>query len=200
METGESCATLVMLTPLTGAFACVRAPAIAPGNVLHLTDFAQQRQIAHTSSNSEPGIVVCPPKTSRFASLWGLRRTDSWPGQNTRGVEVLNGGEFQEILSTCEFGRLCSNSRYGRGHSWVVLPIDGGSVRIGRQLSRSRDVEEAESWCRLGSKDYQRGVEMKHFAGGSSRAARVGEDQKGAKASWGRSIGSESCELRNRSD
>src|SRR2546421_4031048 len=48
-STGVSCATLVPVSPFTGPFGCVRAPAIAPKISSPFTGLTEERRYDHTS-------------------------------------------------------------------------------------------------------------------------------------------------------
>jgi hypothetical protein len=125
----------VPVSPFTGPFGCVRAPAIAPNISSTFTGLTEKRRYDHTSRSSEPEAVVCPPKTLELCVAVGFTRDRVWLRPETPEMEDIAGFQVPAADQNTEFRGLWVEPPAKGGDRWVVVSIDGGrageaSIRV----------------------------------------------------------------------
>lgn len=104
------------VSPFTGPFGCVRAPAIAPNISSPFTGLTEERRYDHTSRSSEPEAVVCPPKTLELCVAVGF-----W-----RGDRVLAKARTPEMEDIAGFQVPAANQNTESRGLWLEQPAGGG--------------------------------------------------------------------------
>ena len=114
------------VSPFTGPFGCVRAPAIAPNISSTFTGLTEERRYDHTSRSSEPEAVVCPPKTLELCVAVGFARRPGLAKARTPEMEDIAGFRVPAANQNTESRGLWLEQSVEGGDRWVVVSIDGG--------------------------------------------------------------------------
>jgi hypothetical protein len=127
----------VPVSPFTGPFGCVRAPAIAPNISSTFTGLIEERRYDHTSRSSEPEAVVCSPKTLELCVAVGFTRRPGLAKARTPEMEGIAGFRVPAADQNTESRGLWLEQPAQGGDRRVVVSIDGGKQGES-QHSRSR--------------------------------------------------------------